>query len=140
MPIVAFGAYAAIAIIGGIALIRVAKIAENATDYSLQNTVRQALFLPTDRNVKYKAKATIDTFFVRIGDTLSAVLVGVGIHQLNFGGRELAFVTMGLVVVWMFIAVGIARHHKKLSHDEPAAEVPPTERPRPLRPAGAGVV
>ena len=36
------------AAIGGLALVRVAKIAENGTDYSLQNTVRQALFLPTD--------------------------------------------------------------------------------------------
>mgnify|MGYP000057750016 CR=1 FL=1 len=32
-----------------------AKTAENATDYSLQNTVRQILFLPTTREQKYKA-------------------------------------------------------------------------------------
>jgi AAA family ATP:ADP antiporter len=141
MPIVAFGAYAAIGLVGGIALIRIAKIVENSTDYSLQNTVRQALFLPTDRSVKYKAKATIDTFFVRVGDTLSAVLVGVGIHQLEFGRRELAFVTMGLVALWILIAVGIAHHHRDLSHDEPAPQdAPPPKRPRPLRPAGAGAV
>jgi AAA family ATP:ADP antiporter len=122
LPLIAFGAYGAIGLVGGIALIRVAKIAENSTDYSLQNTVRQALFLPTSRAVKYKAKAAIDTFFVRAGDTLSAVLVGFGIHQLGLGGRQLAFVNTGLVIVWLAVSAGIARHHRRLSPDpEPPA-------------------
>jgi AAA family ATP:ADP antiporter len=81
---------------GGLALVRAAKIAENATDYSLQNTARQALFLPTERAVKYKAKVAIDTFFVRFGDTLSAIFVGVGIHQLGLAPRELAIVNVAL--------------------------------------------
>ncbi|HSK02575.1 MAG TPA: hypothetical protein VK932_15085 [Kofleriaceae bacterium] len=115
LPLIAFGAYGAIGLVGGIALIRVAKICENGTDYSLQNTVRQALFLPTSRAVKYKAKAAIDTFFVRAGDTLSAVLVGFGVHQLGLGGRQLAFVNTGLVLVWLAVAAGIARHHRRLS-------------------------
>lgn len=131
LPAIALGAYAAIGMVGGLALIRIAKIAENSTDYSLQNTARQALFLPTDRAVKYKAKAAIDTFFVRFGDTLSAVLVGVGVHRLHFAGRQFAFANVILVVLWFAIAVGIARHHRALSHEtEP-------RRPRALRPAGA---
>ena len=117
LPVVAFGAYGAIWLVGGIALIRAAKIAENGTDYSLQNTVRQALFLPTTRAVKYKAKAAIDTFFMRAGDTLSALLVGLGVHQLGLGGRQLALVNAGLVVVWIAISAGIARHHRRLSPD-----------------------
>jgi ATP:ADP antiporter, AAA family len=117
LPIVAFGSYALIGAVGGLALVRVAKVAENATDYSLQNTVRQTLFLPTDRAVKYKAKAAIDTFFVRAGDTLSAVLVGLGIHQLGFGGRQLALVNLALIGLWITIAIGIARRHRILSPD-----------------------
>ncbi len=117
LPLIAFGAYGAIGLIGGIALIRAAKIAENSTDYSLQNTVRQALFLPTSRAVKYKAKAAIDTFFVRAGDTLSALLVGFGVHQLGLGGRQLAWVNTGLVLVWLAVAAGIVRHHRRLSPD-----------------------
>ncbi len=118
MPIVAFGAYGLIGAVGGLALVRTAKIAENSTDYSLQNTVRQALFLPTDRGAKYKAKAAIDTFFVRVGDTLSAVLVGVGIHQLGFGGTQFALVNLVLIAVWVLIAVGIARRYRRLSPDQ----------------------
>jgi ATP:ADP antiporter, AAA family len=120
LPVIAFGAYAAIGIVGGLALLRVAKIAENATDYSLQNTVRQALFLPTDRAVKYKAKATIDTFVVRLGDTLSAVLVGVGLHQLGLGPRQLVFANLILVAGWLAIAVGIALHYRTLCRERSA--------------------
>ncbi len=134
LPVVAFGAYAAIGIVGGLALIRAAKVAENSLDYSLQNTVRQTLFLPTERAVKYKAKAAIDTFFVRAGDTLSAIVVGVGIHRLGFGGRELAFANVVLVAVWIAIAVGIAHRHRVISHEDG-----PRHRTRTLRPAGAHV-
>ena len=59
----------------GFAVIRRAKMTENATDYSVMNTGRQMLWLPTRREEKYKAKQAIDTFFVRAGDVLSAVLV-----------------------------------------------------------------
>jgi AAA family ATP:ADP antiporter len=60
--------------------IRFAKIVENTVNYSLQNTVRHALFLPTTREAKYTAKATIDTLFVRIGDVLSAAIVIAGTY------------------------------------------------------------
>ena len=51
---------------------RVLKILDNSSDYSIQNTARQALFLPTSREAKYKAKAAIDAFFMRFGDVLQA--------------------------------------------------------------------
>jgi AAA family ATP:ADP antiporter len=136
LPIIAFGVYGAIGVLGGMTLIKIGKIAENSLDYSLQNTVRQALFLPTERAVKYKAKAAIDTFFVRAGDTLSAVLVGVGIHQLGFGGRQLAFANLVLIAVWIAIAIGIARRHRTIS-GEAKPQPQRRRRGRVLTPAGA---
>jgi hypothetical protein len=44
-----------------LAFIRSGKILENSTDYSIQNTTRHALFLPTSREAKYKAKTAIDS-------------------------------------------------------------------------------
>jgi len=135
LPVIAFGAYAAIGAVGGLALIRAAKVAENGTDYSMQNTVRQTLFLPTARAVKYKAKAAIDTFFVRAGDTLSAVLVGIGIHELGFGSRQLALANLVLITLWMAIGAGIAHRHRSMTL-EPA---PPAAPPRWVAtPAAAG--
>ena len=65
LPIIALFGYAVLAFVPILSLVRVVKIAENATDYSVQNTVRNVLFLPTSRDQKYKAKQAIDSFFVR---------------------------------------------------------------------------
>jgi ATP:ADP antiporter, AAA family len=115
LPLIAFGAYAVIGAVGGLLAARIGKIAENATDYSLQNTTRQALFLPTARPVKYKAKATVDTFFVRFGDALSAILVGIAIHQLGMTGRQLAVVNLLVIVGWVGLVSAIAHHHRVIS-------------------------
>lgn len=40
-------------------------MSENATDYSLNNTVRNMLFLPLSSEEKYSAKQATDTFFAR---------------------------------------------------------------------------
>ena len=118
LPVLAFGGYAAIGIIGGLLIVRVVKTAENATDYSLQNTVRQALFLPTSREAKYKAKQVIDVFFVRFGDAGSALLVGLGLHALSLSVGQLAGVNVGLCAIWILITVAIAREHRKLVPDD----------------------
>jgi ATP:ADP antiporter, AAA family len=113
LPVVALGAYGIIAFLPVLALIRAAKIGENSLDYSLNNTVRQALFLPTSREAKYKAKAAIDTLFVRAGDLSSAGLVFAGtMHALQV--RDFALINMGLVVIWLCIVMGIARRHRAL--------------------------
>ncbi|HEY1558234.1 MAG TPA: Npt1/Npt2 family nucleotide transporter [Kofleriaceae bacterium] len=114
MPIVALGAYGLIAAIGGFALVRAAKVAENGTEYSLDNTVRQTLFLPTGRAAKYKAKAAIDTLAVRAGDSASALLIWIAIHQIGMRGRGLAFVNVALVAAWLAIAAGLVHRHRAL--------------------------
>ena len=54
------------------------KVADNSLDYSLGNTTKQALWLPTSREAKYKAKQAVDSFFVRAGDVLQAGIVFAG--------------------------------------------------------------
>ena len=93
------------------------KIFENSTDYSVQNTTRQALFLPTSREAKYKAKQAIDAFFVRFGDMLQAGVVYVGV-QLALTIRGFAVVNLALVAVWFLIVIGIRREHRKLTGAE----------------------
>lgn len=75
LPMIALGGYIVAAVFPVLAIIRSVKIAENSTDYSLQNTVRQILFLPVTREEKYKAKQAIDTLFQRGGDVMSALTV-----------------------------------------------------------------
>ncbi|HWA15337.1 MAG TPA: MFS transporter, partial [Gemmatimonadales bacterium] len=70
LPLIAFSGFAALGFLPVLSLVRWIKTAENGVSYSLQNTVRNILFLPTSREEKYKAKQAIDSFFVRFGDVL----------------------------------------------------------------------
>src|SRR5690606_1434795 len=122
LPLIALGGNLAIGLIGGVALIRIAKVAENATDYSLQNTVGHALFLPTTREEKYKAKAAIDTFFVRGGDALSAAVVLVSTLVIGMGLRSVAFVSVAVVAFWWIVVAFIGRGYARLSSDGEAGD------------------
>ena len=114
LPGVALGGYSLIVLMPVLSYITSAKIVENSIDYSLQNTCRQALFLPTSREAKYKAKAAIDTFFVRIGDVLSALFVFTGVI-LALDIETFAAVNVGFALASLCLVVGIARCYKNLS-------------------------
>jgi hypothetical protein len=77
-PIVALSGYLIMLQAPSITFMAYFKVADNSLDYSLGNTTRQALWLPTSRDAKYKAKQAVDSFFVRTGDVLQAGLVFVG--------------------------------------------------------------
>ena len=109
LPLIALGGYAIVAAGAGFAVVRWVKTAENATDYSIMNTARQMLWLPTTREEKYKAKQAIDTFFVRGGDVLSAVVVYGGTHMLHLTVEQFAIANLGLTLVWLALAMRILR-------------------------------
>jgi AAA family ATP:ADP antiporter len=113
LPVVALIGYASMAFVPLLSFIRGAKLAENSLDYSLQNTTRNALYLPTSREAKYKAKQANDTFFVRFGDVLSAGLVLAGTKWLGFAPREFALVNVVLILVWLLLAIAIGRLFKR---------------------------
>lgn len=113
LPIIAFGAYGLLLVYPALAVIRFAKILENATDYSIMNTVRQALYLLTSREAKYKAKAAIDTFVVRSGDMLQALVVLAG-TKAGLALTGFAGVTLGIVVLWLTVAGLLFVEHQKL--------------------------
>jgi AAA family ATP:ADP antiporter len=121
LPIIALGGYSIISFGALFFVVRWTKAMENATDYSLMNTTRHALFLITSREAKYKAKAAIDTFFHRSGDVLSALTVFLGTTFLSFKIESFALVNLAGVALWMFLGILIVRQHRKLSAGEPGA-------------------
>ena len=121
LPVIALGGYAMLAYLPILSFIRITKIAENSADYSIQNTARQALFLRTSRQAKYKAKFAIDSFFARAGDALSAALVFAG-TQMAFDLRSFAFVNAASVLIWLAVVVAILRVRKQQKAEVPAAE------------------
>jgi len=117
LPLIAMGGYAMLLVFPVLSAVRWAKTAENAADYSLQNTVRNMLWLPTSREEKYKAKQFVDTFCVRVGDMLSAGVVFAGTHWLAARLSHFAAFNLALVVIWLFVAVIIGRRFQRLSPD-----------------------
>jgi ATP:ADP antiporter, AAA family len=114
LPVIALTGYSLIAFFPALAFVRWVKVLENSTDYSLQNTVRQALFLPTTREEKYKAKAAIDTFFVRIGDLLSTALVFLSV-QFSLSLQTLSVVNVSFTALWLLLVVGIGGSYRALA-------------------------
>jgi AAA family ATP:ADP antiporter len=121
LPLIALGGYAVIAAGVSFAVVRWVKTAENATDYSIMNTARQLLWLPTTREEKYKAKQAIDTFFMRGGDLLSAGFVFLGTSVLQFSVSGFALMNVALTLVWLVIALAILRHHRALTQQSAKA-------------------
>lgn len=113
VPAIALGGYSLVVIAPVLAWIRVVKIAENSADYSLQNTVRQTLWLTTSTDAKYKAKAAVDTFFVRCGDVLAAGIVATG-TLLALAPRMFALVNVAIVAAWGTLAYLVGREHVRL--------------------------
>lgn len=115
LPVIALAGYSVIAFVPVLALIRWIKTTENATDYSLQNTLRAVLFLPTTREEKYSAKQAIDGFFARLGDMFHAGLVFAGTTWLAMQARHFALVNIVLVLLWLALAVVIGRRYERLA-------------------------
>ena len=118
LPLIALSGYTAVLAVPLLFVLQWTKIFENATDYSIQNTTRHALFLPTSREAKYNAKQAIDAFFVRTGDLLQAAVVFAGTEILALTIRSFALVNVVLVGVWLLLALGIAREHRQLVGSE----------------------
>jgi ATP:ADP antiporter, AAA family len=114
VPVIVFLGYGMMTLLPTLWVVRAVKIVENSQDYSLMNTLRAALYLPTTREMKYKAKQVIDTFFVRLGDLVAAGIWFVGIHQLALTIQGFARLMLGFVVVWLILAMYIRREHRKL--------------------------
>jgi ATP:ADP antiporter, AAA family len=113
-PLVALAAYGSMAALPAFLLIMGAKTLENSADYSLHNTVRHTLFLPTSREAKYKAKAAIDSFFLRSGDLVAAGTVFAGVHLLGLSTRGFALVNVAIIAGWLPVVAFLSRRYREL--------------------------
>lgn len=122
-PLVSLVGYGAMAASSALAVVTAAKTAENGTNYSINNTARQVLWLPTSREMIYKAKAAIDTLCVRFGDGLAALTVLIGTRVLELTVDAFIIFNMLLIAFWLLLAILVVREHGRLMQD-PLREVP----------------
>jgi AAA family ATP:ADP antiporter len=115
LPAIALVSYTAMALLPILAVIKVMKIAENSTDYSINNTARHVLWLPVTSEMTFKGKPTIDTLFVRIGDGMAALTVVLGVNVFALTTQAYFVFNVTLVLLWIAFSVVVIREHRKLT-------------------------
>ena len=113
LPLIALGGYGYAAFGASLLFMKWIKSIENGTDYSLMKTARAGLFLITKREEKYKAQMAIETFFVRAGDALQAIVVYVGTTYLAFSIERFAVINVLGVLLWILLTVLVIREYRK---------------------------
>ena len=115
MPVVSLVSYTAMAFVPVLAIVKFMKIAENSTDYSINNTARNVLWLPVSAEMNYKGKPTIDSLFVRIGDGFAALTVLVGIQILALSMVSFFIINVALILLWIALALVVIREYRRMS-------------------------
>jgi AAA family ATP:ADP antiporter len=122
MPFASLAGYGTAFVAPVLGVLFAARVVESSLDYSLSNTTKQALWLLTSREAKYKAKQVIDTFVVRAGDVMSAGLVWVGSRN-GLPLKGFIGATVVLTLLWLLLAVRLGRAYSRLSSPQPVAAV-----------------
>ncbi|MCB2210726.1 hypothetical protein KQI52_01285 [bacterium] len=93
--------------------------ADNGFSYSINQSAKETLYVPTDRDTKYKAKAFIDMFVQRFA---KAIAVGVSLLVTSifasFGSiRWLSLFTIAIVVLWLIAVRYAGREFKRMTQE-----------------------
>ena len=115
LPVIALTSYTVMALLPVLAVVKIMKIAENATDYSLNNTSRHVLWLPVSSAMKFRGKPAIDTLYVRLGDGLAALTILVGVQMLSLSTTGFFAFNVFLVVCWLVVGILLVREHRRAS-------------------------
>lgn len=112
MPIVMIVNYGLILFVPVFAVVRVMMIIENATNMSMGNTTNHTLYLPVTREETYVGKTTIDTFFARFGDLLSAGLVMLTAQFLGLEVGWMVAINLSLALALFALGNAIGKYHR----------------------------
>lgn len=83
-------------------------VSDNALNYSINQSAKESLYVPTTQEVKYRAKAFIDMFVQRFAKVLAVVINLAVTTAIGIGGiRWLSFASIAILIVWI-IAVRFA--------------------------------
>jgi AAA family ATP:ADP antiporter len=110
LPVVGLVGGVAFLVLPTLAVVRALKVAENATDYSVQANTRELLYLPVAAIEKYSAKNLNETFVVRLGDSIAAGTIYLATTMLPVPG--LVGLNLVLGVLWLLLATRVGRLHR----------------------------
>jgi AAA family ATP:ADP antiporter len=89
-------------------------ISDNSLNYSINQTSRETLYVPTAADVKYKARAFANMFVQRFGKGI-AILMALGLTAVPI--RFLSFLAMGVIAIWAGFAWYAGRRFDEQAED-----------------------
>ncbi len=93
---------------------------DNAFSYSINQSAKESLYVPTSKDEKYKAKAFIDMFVQRFAKAV-AVGVSLGITSVfqDFSSiRWLSGFTIPIIIVWIFAVRYAGRQFREMTEGD----------------------
>jgi len=120
LPSIALISYSFMALLPILVVIKMSKIAENATDYSINNTARHVLWIPTSSEMKYRGKPAIDTLYVRLGDGLAAITVLIGVQLFALTTSQFFVFNIALVITWLLFTFMLIGEYRKARRENEA--------------------
>lgn len=107
-------------IIPSLLFVTIMSASDNSLNYSINQSAKEALYTPTDQDIKYKAKAFIDMFVQRFAKVLAVVLnlavaAWVGLEHV----RWLSIACLIILIFWIITVRYAGKEFKdKASPDE----------------------
>ncbi len=89
------------------------------SNFATAQPAREALYTVVEREVKYKSKSFIDTFVYRLGDCLGAWAF-LGIQAVVVSLTTIAFLTVPIAGVWVFVGRSLGRKQRELTDEKGA--------------------
>lgn len=93
-------------------------VSDNAFHYSINQSAKEALYVPTSRDVTYKAKAFIDMFVQRLAKVMSVALNLIFSVAFVSGVRWLSVVTLIMLMGWLALIRYVGRRYDEKAERE----------------------
>ncbi len=94
--------------------------ADNGFSYSINQSAKEALYVPTTSEEKYKAKAFIDMFVQRFAKAIAVgVSLGITTAFTDFSSvRWLSLFTVAVVFIWLFAVRYAGRRFRDMTEEQ----------------------
>ncbi len=94
-------------------------VSDNALNYSVNQSAKETLYVPTQSDERVKAKSVIDLFVSRFAKAIAVILNLILVTQISLQNvRWLSIIAIGLMMFWVCVAIYTSREFEKRSSME----------------------
>ncbi|MGQ9801833.1 MAG: NTP/NDP exchange transporter [Candidatus Saccharicenans sp.] len=113
-PLVLVGVLTGLAILPASLLLALTlKGTDKSLSYTLNQSVRELLYIPVSPDIKYKAKVFIDMFLNRFAKGMGAIML-LALLSFRPGLRLISLVTIFLILAWVVIKIRVTREYSSV--------------------------